>query len=64
MFNHTNQSLITLFYIKKVPFFCQISDDSQFCVKVNILELRTFDVTYESWEPFEFGTITRRRIKR
>ena len=30
MFIHTNQPLITSFYIKKVPIFCQISADPQF----------------------------------
>ena len=28
MFIHTNQPLITLFYIKKVPILCKISDES------------------------------------
>ena len=28
MFIHTNQSLITSFYTKKVPVFCRISDES------------------------------------
>ena len=28
MFIHTNQPLIALLYIKKVPIFCQISDES------------------------------------
>ena len=28
LFIHTNQPLITSFYIKKVPIFCRISDES------------------------------------
>ena len=28
MFIHTNQPLITSFYLKKVPIFCRISDES------------------------------------
>ena len=28
MFIHTNQPLITPFYIKEVPIFCRISDES------------------------------------